>query len=354
MNRKIKSILWTLIIIIIIGLIALPKIKDYRAKKNNKTMIGLRQAVAVKTKVINPTLLKEIIKSSGTIIPDEEVDLSFETAGKIAVIYFKEGSYVKKGELLAKLIDDDLQAQLDKLQIQEKLAQEKESRQKILLAKEAVSQESYDQVKTDLQSIESEIKLLRTRIVKTQIHAPFDGKIGLRFVSEGAFVNSNTLIAKLVKNKPLKIDFSIPEKYSGIVQQGTNLQFKIEEVEKWYSAKVYAIEPKIDPKTRTIAVRAIYENANEEIKPGRFVSIELIIREKKDALNIPTEAVIPEMGGERVFIVKNGKAESVSINVGLRTAEEIEVIRGIQPGDSVIISGIMQLRSGMPVVANKE
>lgn len=354
MNRKIKSILWTLIIIIIIGLIAFPKIKDYSAKKNNKAMAGSRQAVAVKTKVINPTLLKEIIKSSGTIIPDEEVDLTFETAGKIAAIYFKEGSYVKKGQLLAKLIDDDLQAQLDKLQIQEKLAQEKENRQKILLAKEAVSQESYDQVKTDLQSIESEIKLLRTRIVKTQIHAPFDGKIGLRFVSEGAFVNSNTLIAKLVKNKPLKIDFSIPEKYSGIVQQGTNLQFKIEEVDKWYSAKVYAIEPKIDPKTRTIAVRAIYENANEEIKPGRFVSIELIIREKKDALNIPTEAVIPEMGGERVFIVKNGKAESVSINVGLRTAEEIEVISGIQPGDSVIISGIMQLRSGMPVVANKE
>lgn len=354
MNKKFKTILWVLVSLIVVGLIAYPKVRSILLKKNNTTMVGSKPSVAVKVKVINPGLLREIIKSSGTIIPDEEVDLSFETAGKIATIYFKEGSYVKRGELLAKLIGDDLLAQLDKLQIQEKLAQEKENRQKILLAKEAVSQESYDQVKTDLQSIESEIKLQRTRIVKTQIHAPFDGKIGLRFVSEGAYVNSNTLIAKLVKNKPLKIDFSIPEKYSGIVQQGTNLQFKIEEVEKWYSAKVYAIEPKIDPKTRTIAVRAIYENSNEEIKPGRFVSIELIIREKNDALNIPTEAVIPEMGGERVFIVKNGKAESVSINIGLRTAEEIEVISGIQPGDSVIISGIMQLRSGMPVVVVKE
>jgi membrane fusion protein (multidrug efflux system) len=353
MNRKLKSILWTLIIIIIIGLIALPKIKDYRAKKDNKAMSGARQAVAVKIKVINPGLLKEIIKSSGTVIPDEEVDLSFETSGKIDVIYFKEGSYVKKGELLAKLIDDDLQAQLDKLQIQEKLAQEKENRQKILLSKEAVSQESYDQVKTDLQSIESEIKLLRTRIVKTQIHAPFDGKIGLRFVSEGAFVNSNTQIAKLVKNNPLKIDFSIPEKYSGMVKQGTNLKFKIEENDNWYSAKVYAVEPKIDPKTRTIAVRAIYDNSNDEIKPGRFVSIELIIREKNNALMVPTEAIIPEMGGERVFVVKNGKAESFSIIPGLRTSETIEVISGIQPGDSLIISGIMQLRPGMPVAVKE-
>jgi membrane fusion protein, multidrug efflux system len=354
MNKKFKTILWVLVSVIVVGLIAYPKVKGYLVKKDASNMMGARPSVAVVIKVINPGLLREIIKSSGTIIPDEEVDLTFETSGKIANIYFKEGSYVKKGELLAKLIDDDLQAQLGKLQIQEKLAQDKENRQKILLTKEAVSQESYDQVKTDLQGIEAEIKILRTRIIKTQIHAPFDGKIGLRYVSEGAFVNSNTQVAKLIKNKPLKIDFSIPEKYSGIVQQGTNLQFKIEEVEKWYSAKVYAVEPKIDPKTRTIAVRAIYENANEEIKPGRFVSIELVIREKKDALNIPTEAIIPEMGGERVFIVKNGKAESVSINTGLRTSEEIEVIGGIQPGDSVIITGIMQLRPGMPVAVVKE
>lgn len=349
MNKKLKTILWSIVVIALVAIIIYPKIKHLFVKQDNDAMMGQRPAVAVKIQVINPGLLREIIKSSGTIIPDEEVDLSFETAGKISNIYFKEGSYVKKGEMLAKLIDDDLQAQLGKLQIQEKLAQEKESRQKVLLAKEAVSQESYDQVKTDLQGIEAEIKILNTRIVKTQIHAPFDGKIGLRYVSEGAYVNSNTQIAKLIKNKPLKIDFSIPEKYSGIVNQGTDLQFKIEEVDKWYDAKVYAVEPKIDPKTRTIAVRAIFENANEELKSGRFVSIELVIREKKDALKIPTEAIIPEMGGERVFVVKNGKAESVSINTGLRTAELIEVVSGIQPGDSVIVSGIMQLRPGMPV-----
>ncbi|OFX89147.1 MAG: hypothetical protein A2W99_01870 [Bacteroidetes bacterium GWF2_33_16] len=353
MNKRIRTIVWIIVLIIIIGLIAYPKIRDNRIKNSDKSMAGSKPAAAVKVKVINPGLLREIIKSSGTIIPDEEVDLNFEAAGKIEAIYFKEGSYVKKGELLAKLIDDDLQAQLDKLQIQEKLAQEKENRQKILLAKEAVSQESYDQVKTDLQSIESEIKLLRTRIVKTQIHAPFDGKIGLRYVSEGAYVNSNSQVAKLVKNKPLKIDFAIPEKYSGIVKPGTTLLFKVEEIEKMYTAKVYAVEPKIDPKTRTISVRAIYDNNNEELQPGRYVSIELIIREKENALQVPTEAIIPEMGGEKVFIVKNGLAQSVSITTGFRNANDIEIVKGMQPGDSLVISGIMQLRPGMPVVVKE-
>ena len=204
-----------------------------------------------------------------------------------------------------------------------------------------------------MQSIESEIKLLRTRIVKTQIHAPFDGKIGLRYVSEGAYVNSNSQVAKLVKNKPLKIDFAIPEKYSGIVKPGTTLLFKVEEIEKMYTAKVYAVEPKIDPKTRTISVRAIYDNNNEELQPGRYVSIELIIREKENALQVPTEAIIPEMGGEKVFIVKNGLAQSVSITTGFRNANDIEIVKGMQPGDSLVISGIMQLRPGMPVVVKE-
>jgi len=353
MKNNLRTFLWIIVGLIVIGLIAYPKIRDYRIKKQGKLLTGAKQAATVKIKVVIPELLLDIIKSSGTILPDEEVDLSFETSGKISNIYFKEGSYVKKGELLAKLIDDDLQAQLDKLLIQEKLAKEKENRQKILLSKEAVSQESYDQVKSDLQGIESEIKLLKARIVKTEIHAPFDGKIGLRFVSEGAFVNSSSQVAKLVKNRPLKIEFSIPEKYSGIVKEGTNLTFKVEEIDKIYQAKVYAIEPKVDPQTRTIAVRAMYDNKNEELQPGRFVSIQLVIREIKNAIQIPTQAIIPEMGGEKVYIVKSGRAQSKSITTGLRTENQIEILEGIEPGDSVIISGIMQLRHDMPVVVKE-
>ena len=238
--------------------------------------------------------------------------------------------------------------------LQERLAQEKESRQKILLDKEAVSQESYDQVKTDLQGIEAEINILKAHITETEIHAPFNGIVGLRYVSEGAYVDPSVQIAKLVKNQPLKIDFSIPERYAGIIKPGAELTFNVEGSDKNFTARVYAVEPQIDPKTRTIAVRAMYTNENDELQAGRFVSIQLVIRQTKNALQVPTQSIIPELGGEKVFIVKNGMAQSVEIKTGLRNESMIEITEGLHPGDTVVTSGIMQLRNSTPVAIEQD
>lgn len=347
---KIRYILWAAIILFVAALIAYPKIIGEK-KKSSAGAQGNKQAIAtVRVAVINPQLLQEVINTSGSLISDEEVDLKFENSGKIIRISFKEGTRVKKGELLAKLNDLDLQAELGSLKILHKLAAEKEARERTLLEREAVSQESYDQVKTSLQSVESEIEIIKVRIAETEIHAPFDGIIGLRFVSEGAFVTPEITIAKLIKNNPLKIDFAIPERYSGMVKAGSDVKFSLENSDKKYNADVYAIEPKIDPRTRTIAVRAIYENRNEELQPGRFVKVELIIREIDNALKIPTEAVIPELGGEKVFIVRGDKVQSVKVKTGLRTEGNIEVVDGLNPGDTIVTNGVMQLRNDMPVV----
>ena len=339
---------------IVLSILVFPKLKSLNGKNKPGQKQSGQSPTVVRITVANPTKLIEIIKASGTLLADEEVDLSFETSGKIIEIYFNEGTHVHKGQLLAKLNDDELEAELGKLKIQEKLAQEKVERQRVLLEKEAVSQESYDQLKTDLQGIEAEIKILRARIAETEIHAPFDGIVGLRFVSEGAFVTSSTLIARLVKIRPLKIDFSIPERYAGMVKSGTNLSFRLENSEDSYTAKVYAVEPGIDPKTRTIALRAVYENRKEELQPGRFVSIELVIREKDDALQVPTECIIPELGGEKVFLIRNDKAWSSQVITGLRTEATIEILDGIKPGDTVVVSGVMQLRNDMPVIIESE
>ena len=340
--------------LVVILLIAYPKIKGLSEKNKSKQASAGHEPANVYVTVVKPGLLKEIIKASGTLLADEEVDLTFETTGKITDIFFKEGTRVKKGQLLAKLKDDDLQAQLGKLVLQEQLAQEKESRQKILLDKEAVSQESYDQVKTDLQGIEAEINILKAHIAETEIHAPFDGVVGLRYVSEGAYVAPNVQIAKLVKNQPLKIDFSIPERYAGMIEPGAELTFGVEGTNKDFTAHVYAVEPKIDPKTRTIAVRALYNNENDELQAGRFVSIQLVIRQTNNALQIPTQSIIPELGGEKVFIVRNGMAQSVEIKTGLRNESMIEITDGLHSGDTVVTSGIMQLRNSMPVTIEKD
>jgi membrane fusion protein (multidrug efflux system) len=299
--------------------------------------------------VLVPTKMNELIYSTGSLLPDEEVDLAFETSGKVVGLFFEEGRKVKKGELMAKLNDRPLQAQLLKLQAQQKLVQEREFRQRQLLDRDAISRESYDQVATELQSIEADIMLIEARIAETELHAPFDGIVGLRMISEGAFATTQTKIVRLVKTRPLKIEFSIPERYAGEVVPGFPISFVVDGFPEPFSANVYAIDPKVDINTRTIVVRALYPNTNEELKPGRFASIRARLSEIENAVSIPTEALIAEMAGEKVFIYKNGKAKEVKVETGLRTEAHIQIREGLNFGDTLLTTAILQLREDLPV-----
>jgi membrane fusion protein (multidrug efflux system) len=356
MNTKLRITLTILLIILIGGVIFYPKYKPFLASKlkgKGNTQVPMRQAqqkLNAAGYLIAPTKMSELINSNGTLKPDEEVDLSFETSGKIVKINFIEGSRVKKGDLLAKINDLPLQAQLEKLQAQLKMAEAKEFRQRSLLDRDAISQESYDQIKTDVQSLNADINLIRARIKETELRAPFDGILGLRNVSEGSFATSSTKITKLVKLSPLKIEFSISEKYTSEIKIGYPVTFKIVGTNEIYEASVYAIEPKVDIDTRTIVLRALYPNKNEELKPGRYAGITLELSKIENTVSIPTEAVIPEMEGEKVFIYKNGKAQSVKITTGLRTESKIQITDGLKFGDTLLITGIMQLRQGLPIV----
>jgi membrane fusion protein (multidrug efflux system) len=294
--------------------------------------------------------MNEMKRSSGTVLPDEEVELSFETSGKIVGIHFTEGARVKKGDLLAKMNDRHLQAQLLKLQAQKKLAEEKEFRQRSLLEKDAISRESYDQIATELQAIEADILLVQARIAETELRAPFDGTIGLRLLSEGSYASPSTKIVRLVKTSPLKIEFSIPERYAGEVRPGFPIEFQIDGISNSFRAVVYAVDPKVDIDTRTIMVRAMYPNKNEELKPGRFASIIMQLAQIENTIAIPTEAIIPEMDGEKVFIYKSGKAFPVKVTTGLRTEALLQITEGLNFGDTLLTSGILQLREDLPVV----
>jgi membrane fusion protein (multidrug efflux system) len=356
MNKKLRTTLTILIIVFLSGIVFYPKYKPFLAKKlkrQNNVQEPVRQAQQKLNAVgyiIVPTHMSELIKSTGIIKPDEEVDLSFETSGKIIKINFTEGTRVKKGDLLAKINDLPLQAQLEKLQVQLKMSETKEFREKSLLDKDAISQESYDQIQTDVQSIKADINLIKARIFETELRAPFDGIIGLRYLSEGSYTTSSTKIAKLIKTKPLKIEFSISEKYASEVKVGFPITFSIDGSDKIFNASVYAIDPKIYMETFTIGLRALYPNKDEELRSGIFASITLELSKKDNAVAIPTEALIPEMEGEKVFIYKNGKAQSVKVNTGLRTESKIQITDGLKFGDTLITSGILQLRQNLPIV----
>ncbi|MBE0676878.1 MAG: efflux RND transporter periplasmic adaptor subunit, partial [Bacteroidales bacterium] len=316
---------------------------------------GMRggQILNVSGLIITPSVIKEFINSTGTILPDEEVELSFETSGKIVAIYFSEGTRISKGDLLAKINDRHLQAQLLKLEAQRRLAQDKEFRQKSLLERDAISRESYDQIVTELEALDADILLVRARIMETELRAPFDGIIGLRYFSEGSYATTSTKIARLVKVKPLKLEFSINERYAGEIKPGFPITFQIDGILDPFPAKVYALDPKVDMTTRTFTVRAIYPNTNEELKPGRFARINLQLSEVDNAISIPTEALIPEMDGEKVFLFRSGKAMPVKVTTGLRTESVIQITSGLSFGDTIITSGILQLRQSLPVVLDK-
>jgi len=358
MNKTFRLITTSLLIVLLAMIIFWPKIKPFlasqkqigQARGGSGMMAQNRQILNVSGFVIQPTQMSELINSTGTLRPDEEVELAFETSGKIVTINFTEGTRVQKGELLAKINDRPLQAQLQKLQAQKKLSEEKEFRQRSLLDKDAISKESYDQIVTELQTIEADINLIKARISETELRAPFDGIIGLRYLSEGSYANTSTKIARLVKISPLKVEFSISERYADQVKMGYPVTFKIDGSPKIYEAKVYAVDPKVDLTTRTIILRALYPNNNEELKAGRFTTITLLLSQINDAIAIPTEALIPEMEGEFVYVYRAGKASRTMVTPGLRTASEIQILSGLKFGDTLLTSGILQLRQSLPIV----
>ena len=293
--------------------------------------------------------LDDVIRTTGSLLPDEEVSLSFETSGKIVGIFFNEGTEVRKGTLLAKVNDLPLQAELKKLQAQIPLAQDRVFRQKSLLEKDAVSQEAYEQVTTDLEKLEADIELVKSRIAQTELRAPFDGIIGLRLVSEGSFASPTTIVAQLTKIKPLKVEFSINERQSNEIKAGTNLDFTIDGSLQRYSASVYALEPQIDMKTRTMKARALYPNTDGKLKPGRSASIEIKLHEISNTIAVPSETIIAEMGRSVAYVYRNGTAQQVTLTRGLRTESKVQILDGLNVGDTLIVTGVMQLRHGMPV-----
>lgn len=313
-----------------------------------------QKTLNVRAVVMGEQELTDGIFVSGSLVPDEEVSLSFETSGKITNIYFREGAFVNQGELLAKINDAPLQAELRKKEAQLKLMQDRLYRAKALLEKEAVSQEAFQEAEANLSALRAEIDGVKAQIAQTELRAPFSGVIGLRQVSTGAYATTSTAVATLTKMTPLKVEFSVPERYAGTLPAGTDLTFTAEGDLTPRSAKVYASDSRVDPETRTYTVRALYPNTDGKLVPGRYVNVNLTTRKYDRTLAVPSEAIVSEMGIDKVFLCKNGKAEAVEITKGLRTDAQVQVLRGLSIGDTVIVSGTMQLRQGQPVVVKVE
>lgn len=350
---KIKYFVFALLLIGIGSLVfyRISKNKEVNAAGNGRGPGGKGGGMAMRVDgvVLQPQEFANTLSVSGSIEANEQVAVRGQVSGLVRSISFQEGSPVKKGQVLVKIDDTELRAQLSEARTRQSLAAENERRASLLLEKEAISREEYDLARAELQATQAQTQLVRAQLAKTSVVAPFSGRIGLRNISEGEYLVPTTIVANLVSTDPVKLTFSVPEKYASQVQTGTRLTFTVAGSGQKNFATVYAIEPAIEATTRTLQLRARAANPKGNLLPGSFADIELPLTTIPDALLVPTQAIIPVQNGKKVFVARGGKAQEVMVETATRTAKDLLITSGLKAGDTVLTTGIMTLKADTPV-----
>ncbi|ACU57863.1 efflux RND transporter periplasmic adaptor subunit [Chitinophaga pinensis] len=356
-NKKIlTTVLFLIVAAVIVGFIinrvnAPGKKGENAPEKSNAKGGGGPKNLLVDYYVVKTSSLNETIEASGTLQSNEEVQVQAEITGRVTGLFFKEGTQVAKGALLVKIYDEDLKAQLQKLELQRELAKTTLERQENLLKINGISRQDVDVTRNQVSAYGADIEYTRTQLQKTELRAPFSGRLGLRNVSLGAIVTPATVITTLQQIDPLKVDFSVPEKYRTAIAQGDVVDFKVAGDNQTYKGNIYALDPKIDLSTRTIRIRAIVPNAGK-LLPGAFARVLIALKNMPDAIMIPTQAVIPGTRDKKVAIADSGKAKFVVVETGIRNADNVQITSGLNVGDTVITSGIMQIKPGLVLKYN--
>lgn len=349
---KVKYIVYTLLLLGVGALVY------YRISENKKAKMeasggggkdGKKPAMAVNGVVVAPQEFANTLSLSGSIDANEQIEVRTEVSGIAEKIYFTEGSKVAKGQVLVKINDIELRAQAGQAKTRQTLAGENERRAKLLLQKEAISQEEYDIASADFKTAQAQTQLINAQINKTSIRAPFSGTVGLRNISPGTYVTPETIISTLVNSSQIKITFSIPEKYATQMKVNSNISFTVAGTDEKFQAKIYALEPAVEVATRTLKVRAVADNSHGKLLPGTFANVLLPLDKTDDAFLIPTEAIVPVQDGKKVFVSRNGKADEVMVETGTRTDKDIVILSGLKAGDTVLTTGVLTLKKETPV-----
>ena len=306
-------------------------------------------AVPVEAYIVSDTSVIYRITTIGSLRACESADIVSEISKKVVGVFLKEGSNVTRGQLLFKLDDADIVARLNKLGIEEKLAETNETRQKAQLTIGGISQEQYDETLNHLNMLRAEIEILKVELSKTEIRAPFPGKIGLRYCSEGTLVSPNMVLARLQDVSRIKVDFSVPERYAGDLRPGTGITCLTDYSTKEYSAVVEAIEPLIEKKTRTISLCAVCGNSDGTLVPGASVRVDINLQALNKKMFIPSPALIPSIRGYDVYLLKSGKALLQPVKTGIRNSLSVEITEGLSLHDTVVVTNLLRIKPGSPL-----
>jgi len=324
-----------------------------KEKKQPLSQNNRQQAIQVDGYVVKQQALGENVEVPGSLIANESTEIHPEISGRIVQLNVSEGRFVSKGTLLAKIYDGDLQAQLKKLQVQLQIANQNEERSSQLLKIQGISQQDYDASLLNVNNIKADIEITHSSLIKTVIRAPFNGKVGLKNISTGAFVTPETIVATIQQTDILKLDFSVPEKYTARIKTGQTVNFTTEGGKKGYSAKIMATESGVAQNTRSLMIRAIVQNKNAELLPGIFAKVILDFDPDPNSIVIPTQAVIPQARGKKVIVYNGGLAKFTDVTTGLRDSAMVQITTGLKAGDTVVTTGLLSVRPDSKLQVNK-
>ena len=300
--------------------------------------------------IVTTQTVSESIEVSGTIVAEQSTEIHPEVSGRIIALNVREGVVVGKGAMLAKLYDADLQAQKRKIEVQLQIARQTEARYEELQKIGGISKQDYDVTVLQVNNLRADLDIINTAISRTVIRAPFSGKLGLKMVSTGAFVTPLSVITSIQKTNELRLDFTVPEKYSSQIKNGQYVNFTVEGSERNYTATVFATESGIQENTRSLTIRARVKGYEAGLIPGSFARVRLSFEPNTNALMVPTQAVIPQARGKKIYLYKNGIVESVEVETGVRDSSNVQVLSGLVKGDTVITTGLLGLKPKAKVI----
>jgi len=337
--------------IFILAFVCLLAVVGCKEKSKSFDKFNANAPVFVDVAIAATQIIDKSVEVTGSVLATESIELHPETNGRISYLQIPEGKLVQAGTVLAKLNDADLQAQLEKIKVQLELANINEQRNLQLLKVKGINQSDYDISLQQVKSSRADLAYTQSLIDKTIVKAPFTGQIGLRQVSLGAFINTSTTIATLQKTDKLKIDFTVPEMYDSYLKIGKTIQVEgIDGSAKKMNANIFAIEPQINATTRNIKVRAQLQG---KMLPGAYVKVFLPETSKKPSIMVPTNVIIPESKSKQIAIVKMGIAQLVDVETGYRTSGAVEITKGLNIGDSVIVAGMLFVKQGSKIKVGK-
>ncbi len=295
----------------------------------------------------------ENIEVPGSLLPVEETQIRPETSGRIVQLNIREGASVKKGSLLVKLFDRDLQAQLKKLRVQLDISNRTVKRQRDLLSINGISQQDFDLSALAVDNIKADIETTQISISKTEIRAPYDGKLGLKNISPGAYVSPTDILTVIRQINQLELEFSIPEKYAKYIFPGYMVRFRIDGGEREHYSEVVATEGNVDQVTRTLKIKSIVRETSAELVPGIFARVNLQLGKSTNALMVPSQAVIPQARSKQIILLRKDSVRFITVETGIRDSVFVQIVNGLKVGDTVVTTGLMAIRPKSKIKISK-